>query len=163
MKRLLALSTFFLAAGVIVLTPASASAQTNTSTLTVTATVVPSCQVAAVPLAFGNYSGALVDTVDTTIDVTCNTATDHWVGLDGGSNNNGNRRMLDTVSGDFLTYELYRDAGRTVIWDDTVAQGALYTYVNAASSSSDVYGSIPQNQIVAEGSYQDDVLVTVNF
>jgi spore coat protein U-like protein len=71
--------------------------------------------------------------------------------------------MLDTVSGDFLTYELYRDAGRTVIWDDTVAQGALYTYVNAASSSSDVYGSIPQNQIVAEGSYQDDVLVTVNF
>jgi spore coat protein U-like protein len=159
MKRLLALSTFLLAAGVIFLTPAIARAQSNTSTLTVTANVVASCEVVAAPLAFGAYHGQAIDT-DTTIDVTCNSVTSHWIGLDRGTY--GDREMEDPVSGDLLGYELFRDLARTVVWDEDPAQGASYT-INAATSTSTVYGTLLANQIRSIGNYQDDVLVTVNF
>jgi spore coat protein U-like protein len=163
MKRLLALPTFAVAAALVLAIPDAARAQaTNTSTLTVTATVVASCEVSSAPLAFGLYHGAVIENVDTTIDVICNVATDHWVGLDRGET--GARSMRDVATTTIpLSYELYRDAARTVVWDDTAAQGAGYTYVNQAASTSTVFGRLFADQIVAQGDYDDNVLVTVNF
>jgi spore coat protein U-like protein len=64
----------------------------------------------------------------------------------------------------FLTYELYQDSGRTIRWGNTAADG----YDGGVAPSRDprpftVYGRVAGGQDVAEGAFQDTVVVTVNF
>jgi spore coat protein U-like protein len=67
-------------------------------------------------------------------------------------------------SSNYLTYELYSDAGRTTVWTDS--GGGLYAPGAAASKTArnfTVYGRVASNQDVAAGSYSDTVVATVNF
>jgi spore coat protein U-like protein len=155
MKRLLALSV------AIALIPALASAAIATNNLSVSATVVASCRVEPASLGFGNYDGTLNE-AQADITVTCNTATPHWVGLDDGANFSGTRRMVN--AGNFLGYELFRDAGRTVAWTANDPGAGPYTPTTAGSVQQ-VYGRISAGQIVPAAAlpYTDTVIMTVNF
>ncbi|GAC1525597.1 MAG: hypothetical protein NVS2B4_01710 [Ramlibacter sp.] len=70
--------------------------------------------------------------------------------------------------GDLLTYNLYRDIGRTAVWGftsgvDTRVQ--LITNVpnnGSATTTFTVYGRVNTLQDVAPGTYADSVQVTVN-
>lgn len=63
-----------------------------------------------------------------------------------------------------LTYELYKESGRTNVWGDS--GGAAVTLAAASSNAPQtltVYGRVPPGQDVGVASYTDTVLITVTF
>ncbi|MDF2447188.1 MAG: hypothetical protein K0S46_2424 [Moraxellaceae bacterium] len=151
----------------------AAHAATASSNMTVSAEVAASCAIDADPLAFGNYdpvvthaSSALAGA--TTIGVTCTSGAAATITLSQGLNAAGGstsdlplRRMSN--GGSMLSYELYHDSGRTLVWGESIATGSDYTGTGSVSTL-DVYGLIPAGQnSVTTGSYTDTVVATVNF
>jgi spore coat protein U-like protein len=158
--------TFIIAA---VLPPAAVHAGTATANLSVTATVTNNCTISTSTLALGSYDPAVTNAssgVDRdasgTVTITCTQGTAPTVTLGQGANYSSGRRMTDG-SGNYLTYEIYSDSGRTTVWDDgagTVSPGAAPS--NAARDIT-AYGRITKGQSVPAGSFTDTVLATVNF
>jgi spore coat protein U-like protein len=140
-------------------------ASTATSTLAVSATVISSCTVLPGTLSFGNYnptSGSPLD-VDGSFTVTCTTGTAPVVGLGLGLNANGSTRRM-TSGLQFLTYEIYKETGRTNVWGDS---GGNTVTLPAAPSilpqTIAVYGRIPANQSANIGVFVDTVAITLTF
>ncbi len=133
---------------------------TLTAQMTVTVTVPAACNIAPGTLAFGTYvgTGPAVD-AQGAFDIQCTRNTPYTVGLGPGNNFSLTRRMAAGTS--YLAYELYRDAGRTSIWDMTSLVGG--TTPSIAPVTLTVYGRIPAAQLVASGSYSDTVQSTVTF
>ena len=148
---------------------ATASAATATSNLNVSATVTNNCTISTVALAFGSYdpvvahASANLDGTGTVV-VACTKGAVATVGLGLGSNASGTTRRMTNGSSEFLTYELYQDAGRTTVWGNSGA--GLYSPGAAPSKVArnfTVYGRVVADQDVAAGSYNDTVVATVNF
>lgn len=66
-----------------------------------------------------------------------------------------------------LNYQIYRDSARTVVWDANAAYSDpginvvtanVYAFIDVP-----VYGKIPNQQNVANGSYSDSLAITVTF
>ncbi len=144
-------------------------AQKATANMTVSADVDPACTVSANNLTFPDYIGApgLPDTLgSTTIDVTCANLVSYQVGLDNGLYALGTRRMLHGTT-DFLQYELYTNAIRTLVWDMNFIPGnpnVVSKTGTGLTQSIPVYGKIFAGQNLAPaGGYQDTIVVTVNW
>jgi spore coat protein U-like protein len=145
--------------------PIRLTAATATSTLAVSATVISSCTVLPGTLSFGNYNptNGTAQDVDGSFIVTCTTGTAPVVGLGLGNNAAGSTRRM--VSGlQFLTYEIYKETGRTNVWGDA---GAATVTLAAAPSilpqTIAVYGRIPANQSASTGVFLDTVAITLTF
>lgn len=85
------------------------------------------------------------------------------VGLDNGSHYDGSHRRMAGPGGTYITYELYRDPGRTQRWGntpnvDTVSGSANYDTLTQVI----VHGRVPA-QAAAPGSYSDTITVTLTF
>lgn len=145
-----------------------ASAATATANLGVSATVVNNCTISTTALAFGSYdpvvAHASTDLDGTgTVTVACTKGATSTIGLGLGSNASGSTRRM-TDGSNYLTYELYQDAGRTTVWGD--AGAGLYSPGAAPSKAArnfTVYGRVASNQDIPAGSYNDTVVATVNF
>lgn len=137
--------------------PASYAA-TTTTTFTVTATVVNTCSATATNLGFGTYVNVTIDATST-VSVTCTSGGAYTVGLSNGANYSApNRRMTNGSA--FLNYELYSDAGRLTVWNDTT------TVAGTGSGSAQdltVYGRLPGTQGLIAGSYTDTITATVTY
>jgi spore coat protein U-like protein len=147
----------------------TASAATATANLGVSATVTNNCTISTAALAFGSYdpvgthASTNLDGTGTVI-VACTKGAVATVGLGLGSNASGSTRRMTDGASEFLTYELYQDAGRTTVWGNSGA--GLYSPGAAPSKAArnfTVYGRVASNQDVAAGSYSDTVVATVNF
>ena len=147
----------------------SASAATATANLGVSATVTNNCTISTAALAFGSYD-PVVTHASTNLDgtgtviVACTKGATATVGLGLGSNASGSTRRMTDGSSNFLTYELYQDAGHTTVWGNAGAD--LYSPGAAPSKAArnfTVYGRVASNQDVTAGSYSDTVVATVNF
>ena len=81
----------------------------------------------------------------------------------GGAPSFASRRMLEGTEA--LSYNLYRDAGRTVICGDGTGGSSVYS--QAAPGNQDVtvsiFGRILPGQDVAVGSYANSVTATIEF
>lgn len=97
------------------------------------------------------------------ITFTCPLGMSWQVGLDNGSNAVGTTRRMAGPDGNFIEYELYRDAARTQRWGNTLDDDTS-TGTGQGSTTIDlpVYGRI-EDQAAASGSYQDTVTVTLTF
>jgi spore coat protein U-like protein len=144
-------------------------AATATANLPVTARVIQQCTIAAPnTLAFGDYdpvsahASANLDAT-TTINVACTKgSTGVWIGLGLGANPTGSTRQL--ASGALrLTYEIYRETGRTTVWGNTLATGVNYVPTTRSVTAVSVYGRVPSGQDASVGSYTDTVVATINF
>jgi len=143
-------------------------AQTATAQLQVLTTVVKRCTITTTNVALGNYD-PITANLTTPLDgagaitVTCTQGTVATIGIDNGSNaQSGVRRMAGGAS--FLTYELYKDTGRTQVWGGTgAAQMTLPAAPSTAPRNYPVYGRVPQAQDVGAGAYLDTAIATVNF
>jgi spore coat protein U-like protein len=64
-----------------------------------------------------------------------------------------------------LNYNLYLDAGLSLIWGDGTGGTSIYsaTAVNAVPVTVTVFGSIPASQDAHTGAYTDSVKATINF
>jgi spore coat protein U-like protein len=150
-------------AGLLAAPPLHA-AQTTTP-FTASADVVRGCAITATPLAFGVYAagpGAPAVLATSTITVTCALADTFTIGLDDGSNASGAQRRMARLLApvEFLNYNLFRDAARTLVWRDTGPTRVSGIGTGAAQVFT-VYGQLPGAQVVALGAYADTVTVVV--
>ena len=156
-------------------------AGTNTGSLSVTSSVAQSCIVSTtLALAFGAYDPTAASALPGTglVSLKCTKGSSAiTIDLDAGSHASGSqRRMLGGTSGDFLNYNVTQPATTTpwtscagsTVWGSTVG-GSVYTpsgvtWSAAAAQAFTVCGSVPAVQNVsADASYTDTVIVTVNF
>ena len=161
-------------AGAVCLVPLAIAVAQDTggessANMQVNANVIRKCTITAQPLAFGNYDPVLANASapldgQTTLTVACTKGTAVSIAMDAGGNAQGVTRRMTSGTGDFLVYETYKDASRTQRWGD----GETDRLDGGVAPSRDprqfiVYGRVPGNQDVAQGSFQDTILVTVQF
>jgi len=157
---------FFMAAAASLMFSTPALAATDTTSFQVTATVNDSCRVTAEDLAFGTYdpNGEDLDATST-ITATCTDGTNYEIGLDAGENaanaTTTTRAMVGGTGVAYLEYELYSNASRDTIWDETD------TVSNPSATGGDntetVYGQIPGGQFVPAENYSDTINVTITY
>lgn len=155
--------------------PAGAQTKTASSDLGVSANVAANCTISTSPVAFGEYAG--VGGIDEqpncdaagALIVSCTSGTEWSATSDVGQGLNANyseRRMQTTVpNGDQVSYRLYTDAARTILWGDTTNNTqAIRSTGTGASQDVPVYGRIIGGQVgIKPGDYSDIVAVTLNY
>jgi spore coat protein U-like protein len=92
--------------------------------------------------------------------VACTKGSTGLVSLDNGLNFSGGARRMKTGT-NFLSYEMYNDAGRTTVWN--ASNTVSYTAASKASTGLTLYGRVAGGQDVAVGSYSDTVIATITF
>lgn len=164
MKRIAALTA--LVAGASMVTPYAAN---QTASLTVSATVTNNCTVSTSALAFAPYDPVVANATANldgsgAVTVACTKGAAPTIGLGTGSGASGNTRRLSDGAGNYLTYDIYKDSGRSVSWSSS-GGGVLTTTAATSKAARDftVYGRVAGNQDVPAGSYSDTVVATVNF
>lgn len=143
-------------------------AATATANLSVSAVVINACALGTITsVAFGNYdpTSATANNNTGSIIVTCTLGDVYNIALDPGTFAGATvttRRMTGPSAGG-LAYSLYRDAGRTLNWGQTIGTDTLQQTGSGLAQTATVYGRIPASQIVTAGSYSDTVGITVTF
>jgi spore coat protein U-like protein len=165
-KNNLTKACYCIATGLIIGTTyvSMASAATLTGNLSVSASVAASCSIINPgTLAFGAYTGSQID-VTATIAVTCVNLTPYNVGLNAGNGVGATISVRKLTSGgNTLNYSMFRDAGRTQNWGNTVGTDTLAGTGNGSSQTLTVYGRLPGSQTLNVGSYTDTVVATITF
>jgi spore coat protein U-like protein len=146
---------------------ATAHGDSNTSQLEVTAVVVADCRIITSDLAFGDYDPLLqhaTQHLDGAAHMTmvCTRGAQAAIVIDSGRHATGSTRAL-SGGGQRVSYQLYRDEGRTQVWG---SGGSALQFVSngvALPEQLTVYGRIPPGQEVASGVYTDVVTATVDF
>jgi spore coat protein U-like protein len=144
---------------------------TGTSNLfiTMTVTVSAECTVNTTSVNFGAYDPVVANAATPldatgTVNVYCTTGTLATVSLDLGTHFTGTTRRMLAGAANFLTYEIYRDAARTVVWNTVNTNSGTSTSKTIAINNGFIaYGRIPSGQDVTMGAYGDTLLVTVNY
>jgi spore coat protein U-like protein len=165
--------TAAVAAALAVAAASSADAGTATSNLSVTASVTANCTITTAPVAFGAYDPVVTNASTAlngtgTVSVTCTNGASTTVtlgqGLNAGTGSTDAvpaRRLTDGAT-DYLTYTLYSDTNRSVVWGNTVGTGLANTGSGVLQALT-VYGAVAPGQNVPAGSYSDTVVATVAF
>ena len=160
----------FLALSIIAtaLAPCAAhAAGSDTDSFEVTATVLASCDVIADDLTFGDYDPIAAANLDaeTTLSVTCTNGTPYHVGMSLGSGSGASmatRRMTKTGGTQTLSYVLYQDTQRSVLWGNTGGDRVDATG-DGTPDLIHVYGRVPMQQTAPTGDYTDTIVVTVSW
>jgi spore coat protein U-like protein len=148
---------------------APAFAQTDTDTFNVTANVSQNCSITTTPVAFGVYDPVVANAtapLDGTgsVVVTCTKGAGTRIDLNNGGNFSGGTRRMTAGGGNFLTYQLYQNTGRTTAWGSGAANGQTVGGApSKAARTFTVFGRVPAGQDVPAGSYTDTVVATIHF
>lgn len=134
----------------------------STMSFTVTAVVQASCNFSANSLAFGNYTGVVLNATSN-LTIQCTNTTTYTVGLNAGTSTGATvtSRMLTGPGSSHLGYSLFSDSGRTLNWgltSNTVAGTG-----SGASQALTVYGQIPAGRSVTPGTYSDSITATITY
>jgi spore coat protein U-like protein len=163
MKKSMITSAILAVAGVLTLGLAANAATTTTATFAVTANVQSNCTIAAAPLAFGTYTGA-VNNATSAITATCTNTTPYNVGLNAGTATGAtvsNRSMVNGAS--LLNYKITSDAGHATNWGNTIGTDTVTGTGTGAVQTLNVYGQIPAAQFVTPGAYSDTITATLTY
>jgi len=131
----------------------------------VQASVTSQCFVNASPLNFGNV-GLLTAGVsaNTALAVQCSRMAPYNVGLSAGQNSGGNINARQMVLGVHnISYQLYQDAARTLVWGDTVGTNTVAGTGTGNTQNLSVYGAVPPQNTPPTGTYNDVIVVTVTY
>ena len=165
-RRFALASALFVAVGSAA--PSMAVADSNTSDLYISASVPNSCTISAGALNFGTYNPASVTSATGTVTTNCTVNTNAVITLNqgvfsaSGSSDTAPSRRLYNGNVGYLSYTLYQNSGKTTIWGNSTGTGVTVTGTGSNQSTS-VYGIIPADQSVPEGSYSDSVVATVTY
>jgi spore coat protein U-like protein len=154
-----------LVAGFVGLGQSDVQATTATSSFAVQASVTANCTISAATLNFGSYDPVVTNAAanldqTSTITVACTKGSTGVVSLDNGVNASGVIRRMKSGA-NFLTYEMYNDSARSVVWNAT--NTVSYTAASKATSPLTLYGRVTGGQDVPVGSYADTVVATITF
>ena len=145
-------------------TPAQAG--TNSGQLALGAQVNRSCSVSTMDLNFGLLDTHNVTEIDAegTISVACISTTIFSIELDFGNHALGETRRIRNADGDYLTYEVYRNASRTQRWASLPVQSRNGVIIGEGSDDFEAYGTLsgisPSTPV---GAYSDQLTVTITF
>ncbi|NMN03840.1 spore coat protein U-like protein [Novosphingobium sp. SG919] len=133
------------------------------------------CSIASVQnIAFGSVSySASAQNTSGSVVVNCPTSAPYTIYLSDGNNRqsagSGLRRMK-SAAGNLLPYQLYKDAGRSQVWDATGGpavvggSGGVSGTGTGTNASTTIYASIPAATAMPPvGSYADNVVITVAY
>lgn len=142
--------------------------------LGVSANVSANCIISATPVAFGAYDPVVTNASSALngagkVTVTCTNGSDGTIKLGQGANSDTGssdaaplRRLVDGGGTNYLSYGLYTNIGRTLVWGND-ADHAVVHHGTGISTDIDVFGKIPGGQNMPAGSYSDTVVATVTF
>jgi len=135
-----------------------------TTTFPVTVVISATCTISATALAFGNYSGALIDSTST-ISVTCTKAATYNVGLNAGLATGATvtTRKMTGPAPALLSYSLFSNSVHTTNWGNTVGTDTVAGTGTGSVQSLTVYGQVPAGQFTKPGSYADTITATVTY
>jgi spore coat protein U-like protein len=135
-----------------------------TFTMSVTEKVLPNCSnLSASNLAFGNYSGALINSTST-ISVTCTNTTPYHVGLNAGLATGATVTTRKMQNGEnLLSYSLYSDSGHGTNWGNDSGTGWKAGAGTGAVQTLTVYGQLPAGLPPTPGNYTDTIVATITY
>ena len=132
------------------------------------------CTASSLPVAFGIYDpkSALPSETTGTITVVCQASVAllvaYTVKLNGGSSGSIGARKMNT-SGSQLSYQIYMDAARTIVWGDGTSSssynvgGYLLSVLVPVTTNYTAYGRITALQNVYAGAYTDTLTILVTY
>lgn len=133
----------------------------------VSAEVVGRCTVSATPMQFTVANPGSAANVDSTatVQVQCTSLSFFVISMDNGQNAAGSqRRMIGTTTGQFLEYEIYRNAARSNRWGTGFGAGIFGLTFGGGPATYTAYGRIPTvGSFNAADGYSDTVVVTITF
>jgi len=130
--------------------------------------VEAACTISATGVSFGAYDVYNASPTDSTGSITyrCgNSDKDITITISKGTSSTFSPRTLKKVS-ESLDYNLFRDAGYTLIWGDATPGTSTYFIKNPPNNTDvvlTVYARVPATQDVSAGSYSDSVVVTIEY
>ena len=147
-------------------------ADTGTSNMSVSATIKHSCSIETTPMAFGAYDGVVanastaLDAMATVIS-SCTSGAAALITMNAGNSAGSGSddtpvRRMTSGRGDYLVYQVYSDVSQETVWGNTASTGVALTGTGLPQSHI-VYGSIPSAQMVPEGDYSDQIVVTITY
>ncbi|MFZ1744248.1 MAG: spore coat U domain-containing protein [Pontixanthobacter sp.] len=143
-----------------------ACAQTDSINMPIQALVIDGCNVSATTMNFGSLLGA-TGSPQTTSQVTllCNLNVAYEITIDMGQYAQGaNRRMRNNLTGGYLRYRIYRNAGYSQRWETNQNRRVSGNSGASGIVSHTAYGQITNLAgLAAGGVYSDTVVVTVSF
>ena len=142
-----------------------AFAASDTANLNVKVTITATCDIHTVSptdVDFGSIQSTAINTDAVgTLSVNCTPGTEYDIGLDDGETGGGGGARRMVKGGDYVEYELYRDAARQERWGNDALTSAAGTGSGSAQTLS-VYGRIASANSPA-GDYSDVVIATVTY
>lgn len=141
-----------------------AAAVTRTGNLPVSATVESACNLATASMDFGTYQAGAAANLDVagSIRYTQCIGLTLTLELGLGANPTGSTRRMRSAAGGFLTYEIFKNSGRTSVFG-TGTNGLTLTAPASGAQTVAIYGRVPAGQAVAPGAYTDTVAITLTF
>jgi len=113
------------------------------------------CTTSSSGVVFGSYNVFETTSNDSVgiITVNCSIETPYTLKLSEGYGGFNERRL---INGDnYLIYNLYTDTARNLIWGDEISGKTTAEY--------SIYGRIPARQNVSVGSYNDTIIITLEY
>jgi spore coat protein U-like protein len=154
--------------------PVVVQAGTSTATLSVSIVINAACAINPATLVFAPTAGTSLLTTavngNSTVSVTCTSGSPYSIAMDNGANASGGQRRMNSGS-NFLNYNLYVDAARTLPWSTatnpttctTLGDCFLGTGYGSAQSVN-IYGAVPTTATAPpSGTYTDTVTMTITF
>lgn len=140
-------------------------ASTGTFGFSVSAPVVNNCTIATTNVAFAAATGlsAPLSTAGS-LSVTCTNNDAYRISLNGGTSANVGARTMISPAGRTVSYQLYSDSARTIVWGDGTNGTATYTAIGTGLAQTvPVYGLVPTQTTPPPGSYTDTITATIAF
>jgi spore coat protein U-like protein len=142
--------------------------QTAQTTFQVKARVQAVCEVTATDLDFGTY-GAKDPSQKlgtTLLRATCTPGSTYNVGLNEGTTAGATvqaRAMKPAAGTQNLSYQLYSNSARSVIWGNTSGTDTVTGVGTGMAQDHTVFGAVPAAQVVPAGDYSDTITVRVYY
>jgi spore coat protein U-like protein len=138
----------------------SGKAATTTGVLTATANINASCTVSGNTMAFGTYSGTVIDQTGI-ITANCTPGTSYTIAMTT-AQTGGNYVMNTSPVVDPLNYKLYTNTGRTT---EIISGTQIETngHGNGNNQNITVYGRLPGAQVASIGAYSGTTTFTLTY
>ncbi|WP_162932265.1 Csu type fimbrial protein [Solimonas sp. K1W22B-7] len=109
--------------------------------------------------------GLLTANYDATAIVSprCTNTTPYQLGLNNGINASGSIRRMKSAAGNYVSYELYRDNGRSQRWGNTQGTDTVAGTGSGSAQDVTIYGRVAPQATPVAGSYADTVTVTIYY
>ena len=148
------------------------NADRATVMMNVSVIVKHSCSINSNPMTFGTYDGVVANAssalnATATVISTCTSGAAALITMNAGNSAGSGSddvpvRRMSSEAGDYLVYQVYSDVSRKTVWGNTVPTGVALAGTGLPQSHI-VYGSIPSAQMVPEGDYSDQIVVTITY